>query len=171
MALVKGPFSIKWGANPILDVSEIGFNYDVATNDYSTVDGRTYQVEGAITASIELTLLSSDVAALSALLPQYYVPKGGNLSTGEEVLDDDGAIDIVAASCDTTDTRYPLDIISCTGQVTRLINARSSLSSQEFADNALRTVTVTFTGEPEQKEDGTTTGIVQFFKQGGIDES
>ena len=43
--LVKGPFSIKWGENPVVDVSEIGFNYDVATNDYQTVDGRTYTVD------------------------------------------------------------------------------------------------------------------------------
>jgi len=35
--LVKGPFSIQWGSNPILDVSELGFNYDVATNDYETI--------------------------------------------------------------------------------------------------------------------------------------
>ena len=50
--LIKGPFSIKWGSNPILDVSELGFNYDVATNDYETIQGTTYTVEGAITASV-----------------------------------------------------------------------------------------------------------------------
>lgn len=165
MALVKGPFSIKWGNNPVLDVSEIGFNYEVNTNDYETVDGRTFQVEGAITASVELTLLSSDVDALKTILPQYYVPAESKLSTGETVTDEKGAIDIVAASCDTTATNYPLDITSCTGEVTRLVNARTSLSSQEFADNAVRTVTVTFVGEPAQGH-----GIVQFFKEGGISE-
>lgn len=165
MALVKGPFSIQWGNNPILDVSEIGFNYDVTTNDYTTVDGRTYQVEGAITASVELTLLSSDVAALRTILPQYYVPTGSPLSTGESVTAEEGAIDIVAAACDTTATNYNLEITSCTGEVTRLVKARTTLSSQEFADNAVRTVTVTFIGEPEQGE-----GIIQFFKQGGIED-
>lgn len=163
MALVKGPFSIKWGNNPILDVSEIGFNYEVASNDYSTVDGRTFNVEGAITASVELTLLSSDVDALKTILPQYYVAKGTALSTGETVEAEEGAIDIVAASCETSTTNYNLEITSCNGQVTRLVNARTSLTSQEFADNAVRTVTVTFRGEPEQGK-----GIVQFFKQGGI---
>lgn len=167
MSLVKGPFSIKWGNNPILDVSEIAFNYEVATNDYTTVDGRTYQVEGAITATVELTLLSSDIDALRTILPQYYVPQNGTMSTGETVTDEKGAIDIIAASCDTEATNYDLDIISCQGQVTRLVNCRTSLSSQEFADNAVRTVTVTFIGEPAQGE-----GIVQFFKEGGIsDES
>lgn len=165
MALVKGPFSIKWGNNAIVDVSEIGFNYEVTTNDYSTVGGNTYQVEGAITASVELTLLASDVDALRTLLPQYYVPKGDKLSTGQTVTADEGAIDIVAASCDTSNTNYNLDIVSCTGEVTRLVNARTSLSSQEFADNAVRTVTITFIGEPAEGE-----GIVQFFINGGIDE-
>ena len=156
--LVKGPFSIKWGENPVVDVSEIGFNYDVATNDYQTVDGRTYTVDGAITASIDLTLLASDVEALSAILPQYYVAEGETMSTGETA-PEGGAIDIVAAQCDTTNTNYDLDIISCNGEVTRLVNARTSLSTVEIADNALRTVTVTFRGEPEQGE-----GIIQFFK-------
>lgn len=156
--LVKGPFSIKWGANPVVDVSEIGFNYDVATNDYQTVDGRTYTVDGAITASIDLTLLASDVEALSAILPQYYVQEGQKMSTGETA-PEGGAIDIVAAQCDTTNTNYDLDIISCNGEVTRLVNARTSLSTVDIADNALRTVTVTFRGEPEQGE-----GIIQFFK-------
>lgn len=163
MALVKGPFSIQWGNNPILDVSEIGFNYEVASNDYSTVDGRTFNIEGAITASVELTLLSSDVDALKTILPQYYVPKDSKLSTGETVEAEEGAIDIVAASCDTTNTNYNLEITSCNGEVTRLVNARTSLTSQEFADNSVRTVTVTFRGEPEQGQ-----GVVQFFKQGGI---
>lgn len=169
MALVRGPFSIQWGNNPILEVSEIGFNYEVASNDYETVQGTTRTVEGAITASVDLTLLSSDVDALKTVLPQYYVPKGSSLSTGEEVLNEEGAIDIVAASCDTSDTRYPLDIISCNGEVTRLVNTRTSLTSQEFADNSVRTVTITFRGEPEQDPTtGRTQGIVQFFKKGGI---
>lgn len=156
--LVKGPFTIKFGENQILDVSEVGFNYDVATNDYETIDGRTYTIEGAITASIELTLLSTDVAALSVILPQYYKRAGEPMSTGE-VAPEGGAIDIVAASCDTTTTNYNLDITSCTGDVTRLVNARTSLSTVELADNSLRTVTVTFRGEPAQGQ-----GIIQFFK-------
>lgn len=163
--MVKGPFSIKWGANPILDVSELTFNYDVNTNDYQTVDGRTYTVDGAITASVELTLLKSDVNALRTILGSYYVPKGGTLSTGETVTGDDGAIDIKAASCDLASTNYNLDITSCNGHVTRLVNARASLSGQEFADNSVRTVTITFRGEPASGE-----GIVQFFKAGDISE-
>ena len=162
--LVKGPFSIKWGENAVVDVSEVGFNYDQTTNDYETIDGRTLHTAGAITATIELTLLSSDVDVLKVIFPQYYVAAGGTMSTGETVsADSDGAIDIVAASCDTTDTAYPLDIISCNGEVTRLVNAKTRLSGVNLENNSLRTVTVTFTGEPEQGE-----GILQFFKNGTL---
>ena len=167
MALVKGPFTVKWGEDDdatIVDVSEITFNYEVATNDYQTVDGRTYQVEGAITASVEITVLKNDVEALKALLPQYYVAPNAPLSTGE-IAGADGAIDIVAASCDSDATRRNLEISSCgaDGETTRLVNARPTLSSQEFADNAVRTVTITFIGEPDQNQ-----GIVQFFKNGSL---
>ena len=165
MSLIKGPFTIRWNGNTIEDVSEIGFNYDVNTNEYQTVDGRTYRVEGAITASIDLTVLATDIATLTQLLPQYVVPTGGKLSTGETVISEEGAIDIKAAACDVDTINGDLEIVSCGGnaEVTRLVNARASLSTQEFADNALRTVTITFTGEPEQGQ-----GIVQFFKEGGI---
>lgn len=162
--IIRGPFSVAWGSNPVLDVSEVGFNYDQATNEYTTIDGRTITTEGAITASIDLTLLSSDVASLQVIFPQYYVPKGSKLSTGETVTADEGAIDIVAASCDTTDTKYPLDITSCSGETTRLVNAKTRLSSIDLADNSVRTVQVSFVGEPEQGE-----GIIQFFEQGGIE--
>lgn len=161
--LVKGPFSIQWGSNPILDVSELGFNYDVATNDYETIQGTTYTVEGAITASVEVTLLSSDVASLATIFPQYYVPKGGTLSTGEGVTGNDGAIDIKAAACDSSSSNYNLEITGCNGEVTRLVNARTSLSGIEFADNSIRTVTVTFRGEPESGQ-----GIIQFFGKNAI---
>lgn len=161
--LVKGPFSIKWGDNPILDVSDLTFNYDVATNDYETIQGTTYTVDGAITASVELTLLKSDVEALRAIFPQYFVAQGEKLSTGETVKSENGAIDIVAASCDTTSTNYNLDIISCAGDITRLVNAKTSLSGMEIADNSLRTVTITFRGEPGLDENGKTIGIVQFL--------
>lgn len=160
--LVKGPFSIKWGNNPILDVTDLTFNYDVATNDYETIQGTTYTVDGAITTSVELTLLKSDVEALRTIFPQYYVAQGGTLSTGEIVKSENGAIDIVAASCDTTSTNYDLDIISCAGDITRLVNAKTSLSGVDIADNSVRTVTITFRGEPKVVN-GKTSGLVQFL--------
>ena len=53
---------------------------------------------------------------------------------------------------------YDLEITSCNGEVTRLVNARTSLSGVDFADNSVRTVTVTFRGEPQSGQ-----GIIQFF--------
>lgn len=163
MALVKGPFTLKWGSNTLTNVKEISTNYDVESSDFKTLDGRTFKIEGAHSASVEVTLLESDVAAIRTILPQYYVAKNAKLSTGETVNNDTGAIDIVAAKCDTTTTSYDLDIVSCNGQVTRLVNARSALSSTEFEDNVVRTVTITFTAEPKAGQ-----AALQFFGDGHL---
>jgi hypothetical protein len=165
MALVRGPFDIEWGANTLLDIQEISLDYSVTTNDYNTVDNRTYTVDGPMTSTVTLTFLASDVASLAAVLPQYHVANGGTLSSGETVTDPDGAIDVVAASCDTEIVYNDLDVISCgsPGQVFRLLNARTRIDAMEFADNAIRTVSVIFVGEPDQ-------GVanIQFFKEGTI---
>ena len=146
--LVKGNFNVKWGNNPILQVSEVGFNYDVDTSDYDTIEGTRYTIEGVQTATIDITLLGSDIASLRTVLPQYYVAQGGTLSTGETVTSDVGAIDVDAASCDTSTVNYPLDITACgaDAEVTRLVNARSRISSIDLQDNKVRTVKVTFIG-------------------------
>lgn len=166
MALVKGPFTLKWGSNTLTNVKEISTNYDVESSDFKTLDGRTFKIEGAHSASVEVTLLESDVAAIRTILPQYYVAKDAKLSTGETVNNDAGAIDIVAAKCDTTTTSYDLDIVSCNGQVTRLVNARSALSSTEFEDNVVRTVTITFTAEPKAGQ-----AALQFFGDGHLTQA
>lgn len=165
MALVKGPFDLKWGNNTLVDVSEISLDFEQETSDYSTVDNRKYVVDGAINASVSLTFLASDVPALAAVLPQYHVANGGTLSSGETVTSADGAIDVKAASCDANPVYNDLDVIACgaNGQVFRLKNARTKIESMEFADNAIRTVTVQFIGEPAQ-------GIanIQFFGENDI---
>jgi len=163
--LVKGNFEIKWGANELFDISEISLDFEQNSNDYETVQGQTYTIEGAIKASVSLTLLKSDVESLAVVLPQYYVANGSQLSSGETVTDAAGAIDVKAASCDTAPTYNDLDVISCgdPGDVFRLKNARTIIDSMEFADNAVRTVTVKFVGEPEA-------GVanIQFFKEGTL---
>lgn len=163
--LVKGNFEVKWGVNTLLDISEISLDYEQNSNDYETVQGNSYTVEGAIIASATLTFLKSDVASLATVLPQYYVANGGELSTGETVTHADGAIDVKAASCDTAPTYNDLDVISCgtPGDVFRLTNARTVIDSMEFADNSVRTVTVRFVGEPTPG-----TGNIQFFKEGSL---
>ena len=163
--LVKGNFEIKWGANTLYDISEISLDYEQNSNDYETVQGQTYTVEGAIRASVTLTLLKSDVESLAVVLPQYYVANGSVLSSGETVTHEDGAIDVQAASCDTAPTYNDLDIISCgdPGDVFRLKNARTVIDAMEFTDNSVRTVTVRFVGEP-----GAGVGNIQFFKEGSL---
>ncbi len=165
MTLVKGPFDLRWGNNTLVDVSEISLDFSQDSNDYTTVDNRKYTVDGAISSSVALTFLASDVAALAVVLPQYYIAQGGTMSTGETVTSVDGAIDVVAASCDSDPVYNDLDVISCgaNAQYFRLRNARTKIDSMEFVDNAVRTVTVTFVGEPEAG-----TANIQFFTENGI---
>lgn len=165
MSLVRGPFDLVWGANTLVDVSEISLDYEQDSNDYTTVDNRRYTIDGAINASVTLTFLSSDVASLAAVLPQYHVASGGKLSSGETVTGTDGAIDVVAASCDSDPVYNDLNIIACgtNAQVFRLKNARTKIDSMEFADNAVRTVTVAFIGEPAAG-----VGNIQFFREADV---
>ena len=164
MALVKGPFKIKWGNNTVHDVEEVEFEYEVESNDYKTVDGRTYKVQGAINASVSLTLLSTDVASLGVFLGDYHVRKNETLSTGETVDAEEGVIDIQAASCNgVPNTNYHLEIEACTGDIVRLVNTKPTITNIELADNSIRKVTLTFNAEPAQGQ-----GVLQFFKKNGL---
>ena len=158
MSLVKGPFNFKWGSNQLNNVSEISVDYAVETSDTTTLDGRTYSVQTGMTATVTMTLLDNDVESLATVLPQYYVEQGGKLSTGETVTDPKGVVDVVAASCSTSETYNDLDIIACgtNAQVLRLVNARTQIDSVDIGDG-LRTVAVMFIGEPASGE-----GVIQF---------
>lgn len=150
MSLVKGPFNFKWGANQLHNVSEISVDYAVESNDTTTLDGVTHSVQTGMTATVTLTLLDNDIASLATILPQFYVPSGEQLSTGQTVSNEQGAIDITAASCTTSEVYNPLDIISCgtDASVLRIPRARTQVDSVDVADG-LRTVSVMFVGEPE----------------------
>lgn len=150
MSLVKGPFNFKWGANTLSNVSEISVDYTVDTSDTTTLDGNKYTTQTGMSATVTLTLLDNDIASLATVLPQFYVPMGGTLSTGETVSQAQGAIDITAASCTTSGVYNPLDIYACgtNAQVMRLVRARTQIDSIDVADG-LRTVAVLFIGEPQ----------------------
>lgn len=160
MALVKGPFNFKWGANTLSNVSEISVDYAVETSDTTTLDGNKYTVQTGMSATVTLTLLDNDIASLATVLPQYYVPMGGVLSTGETVSQSQGAIDITAASCTTSDVYNQLDIYACgtNAQVMRLVRARTQVDSIDIGDG-LRTVAVMFIGEPQDGD-----AVVQFLQ-------
>lgn len=164
MALVRGPWDVQWGDNTVVQVEEISTDFEQDSEDYTTVQHQTYELDGAIKASATLTLLGTDIAALAAVLPQYHVPNGGTMSTGEVVSDPDGAIDVKAAECDESPVYDDLDITSCgnPGQVFRLKNARTKIDSIDF-DDKVRKVVVKFIGEPDEGE-----ANVQFFKEGTI---
>ena len=149
MSLVKGPFNFKWGNNSIYNVSDISVDFTVDTSDTNTLDGNKFTVQTGIGATVELTLADNDIAALAMLLPQFYVPMGGTLSTGETVTNPAGAIDVTAAQCTTSDIHNQLDIYACgsNAQVLRLVRARTQVNSVDVADG-IRTVSVLFISEP-----------------------
>jgi hypothetical protein len=160
MSLVKGPFNFKWGANSINNVSEVSFDYTVDTNDTTTLDGNKFTVQTGMGTNVSLTLLDNDIASLAMLLPQFYVPMGGTLSTGETVTQSQGAIDVAAASCTTSDIFNQLDIYACgtNAQVLRIPRARTQIDSVDISDG-LRTVTIMFVGEPQSGG-----AVVQFLQ-------
>lgn len=159
MSLVKGPFNFKWGANSLNNVSEISVDYTVDTSDTNTLDGNKYTVQTGMSATVTLTLLDNDIASLATVLPQFYVPVGGTLSTGETVTNAQGAIDVKAASCTTSDVYNQLDVYACgtNAQVMRLVRCRTQIESIDVADG-LRTVAVQFIGEPDTGD-----AVVQFL--------
>lgn len=164
MALVRGPFDIVWGGNTLANIEEIEVEHEQDSEEYSTVQHQTFELDGAMKSSVSLTLLASDIPALAVVLPQYHIANGGVMSTGETVSNADGAIDVSAASCDSNPVYNNLDIISCgnPGQVFRLVHSRTKLDSIEF-DDKIRKIVVKFIGEPASGD-----ANVQFFKEGSI---
>lgn len=162
--LVRGPFDIKWGGNTIQDVEKADVKYEVASDDHETMSGKNITVDGAQKVSVSLDLLSTDIGSLAIVLPQYFVPDGGILSTGETVNDSHGAIDVKPHACDEGLLYNDLDLISCgnPGQVLRVKHARTRIDSVTM-DNKLQITTVMFIGEAEADE-----AVIQFFKENGI---
>lgn len=164
MALVRGPFTIKWGDNVITDIEEISVEHTIDSEDYQTIQGRTLEVDGPFKVTATITLLASDIPALAAVLPQHFVANGGVMSTGETVNNAQGAIDVRAASCDEALITNPLDIISCSTNavVARIVDARSKMDGIEI-DNKLQRVMVKFVGEAPADQ-----ATIQFFVEGSI---
>jgi hypothetical protein len=164
MALVRGPFNLKWGDNTLAEIESIDLEIEVSADDYETIQGKSLELDGAYKAAVTITLLASDIPALAVVFPQYFVPNGGVMSTGETVNNADGAIDVRAAACDDPIVYDNLDIISCgnPAQVTRLVNARTRIDGMEI-DNKIQKVSVRFISESEQDE-----ATLQFFRQGTI---
>ncbi len=163
MSLVKGPFTIKWGDNELADIETIEVEHVIDSEEFSTVQGQNIEVDGNYKATAIITLLRSDLPALSAVLPQHFVANGGVMSTGETVNNAEGAIDIKPGSCTLSTVYNNLDIESCgpTPSVFRIVNARTKVESVEV--DKIQKVMVKFVGEPATDE-----ASIQFFKKGTI---
>ena len=164
MSLIKGPFTIKWGNNVIDDVEEISVEHSISSDEFETIQGKTYEIDGAYKVSAVITLLGSDITALAAVLPQHFVANGEILSTGETVTSATGAIDVVPGACDEAVTYNDLDIMSCasTSNVARIVNARTKIEGIEV-DGKIQKVMVKFIGESATDE-----ASIQFFTEGTI---
>jgi hypothetical protein len=164
MAIIKGPFSIKWGQNTIEDIEDLSVEHTIDSEDFQTIQGKTIELDGAYKVSATMTLLASDIPVLAVLLPQHYVANGGVMSTGETVTNAAGAIDIKAAECDESVIDNDLDIISCNNPSTvlRLVECRTKIEGVEI-DNKLQKVMIKFVGNAAASE-----ATMQFFIEGGI---
>lgn len=162
--LNRGPFILKWGDNELSDIDDIKVDYKVDTDDVKTVQGKTYTVDGSHQVMVTLELLATDIGALALLLPQYFVPDGGKLSTGETVNDAVGAIDVVPQDCDLPIIYNNFDIIACgaPGQTMRVVHARTQIDGVTN-DDKLRKVTINIIGESDEDE-----ATIQFFNNGKI---
>ena len=162
--IVKGPFTLKWGDNTILDVEDISIDHEISSDEFETLQGKSYEIDGSYKASAVITLLAGDIPALAALLPQNFVENGGVLSTGETVDNADGAMDFTPAACTISTTYNNLDIISCANPalVLRIVNARTKVDAVEL-DGKVQKVMVKFVGEP-----GTDEATLQMFIEGTI---
>ncbi len=164
--IIKGPFTLKFGDNLIEDVEEVEVEHEVSSDDYETVQGKTLEVDGPYKVGVTLTLLATDIPSLAAVMPQYFVPNGGQLSTGETVNEANGAMDIKAASCDEDTVYDNLDIIACGGgnrDVMRIVHARTRMEGVELDGSKIRKVQVRFIGESASDE-----ATMQFFKENSI---
>lgn len=147
--IIRGPFSLSWRGNTLEDIESVDISYDTNSEDYEASSGQVYEISKSIKASISLTFLTTDIASLSAVLPQLFVPEDGLLGDGTFVSDERGAIDLKADDCDTDDIYGDLDLISCgdLAENLRLKNARTIVDGFEIGK--IRKIVVKFIGEPE----------------------
>lgn len=164
MPIVSGPFNVKYGANTLAEIETISIDPTVETTTVNSVQGKTHNIPGPMGITAELTFLETDIPSLSVILPQYHVAQGEAMSTGEIVNDVDGAIDVLAASCDNTIVLEDLVIESCANpaQIFRIPQASTTVTGVTFDDN-IRRVVVTVTGNAPS---GVAT--MQFYKAGGL---
>ncbi len=159
-----GPYRVKYGSVIFDDVTEVSWDYSSDTNEQTMIDGRTKTLPTTTSASVDVTLYAADIQTLSLIFPQYAVPAGGTMSTGETT--DEAAFDAMAMSaCGATELEEDLEIIGCK-LTTRLVNAKATISSIDYEDNVTQNVTITFTGQPNAGE-----AVFQMYKTGSLHDA
>ena len=78
---VRGPFTVKYAGNTILDIEQATVALTQDTQQKTTLAGIKREFDGPILCTVTIKVMRSDIATLSVLLPQYFVPSGGTLST------------------------------------------------------------------------------------------
>ena len=162
--IVRGPFTIKWGDNEATDVEALDIEHEIDSEDFTTLQGRTVEIDGSFKASATMTSIDASIPFVAAFLPQHFVANGAVLSTGETVDHAEGAIDVVPKACDEEMIYNNLEIESCAnpGQVVRLVNCRTKLESIELTDK-IKKVAIKFVGEASTDQ-----ATMQFFRAGTI---
>lgn len=167
--LVTGPWRVAFvdkvtgEETEVWGIEEASFSYDVDTTDYEDIHGVKVSVPGTHSVSVELTLNRTDIPTLALFLPQYFVPQGGTMSTGETVDCPEGAIDIVPGGCEAVKVFRDVIFRSCTtpAEIQRMNNVRTEHTGKEYDGAGARKITVTLFGEPEPG-----TALVQYYRDG-----
>lgn len=159
-----GPYTVRYGLIEFADVTEVSWDYSSDTNEQTMIDGRTRTIPTTTSASVDITLYAADIETLSLIFPQFAVPEGGKMSTGETATKP--AFDARAMSaCGAIQMEDDLEIVGCS-LTTRLVNARATISSIDYEDNVTQNVTVTFTGQPKAGE-----AVFQIFENDSLEEA
>lgn len=148
MALIRAPFTLEYCGNELSCVEDISIDFEVDEEEFECVQGNTITEQFNTKVEVELTFLETDVASLAAVLPQFFVAAGDTLADGTTVTCADGAIDISAAGCASSDNPCDLIIDGCTGDPcdrTIIHDVVTSISDIDFGDK-IRKVTVKFSG-------------------------
>lgn len=156
-----GPYKVKYGSVIFEDVTEVSWDYSADTNEQTMIDGRTKTLPTTTSASVSVTLYAADIQTLSLIFPQYAVPAGGTMSTGE--IATEAAFDALAMSaCGAQNLEEDLEVIGCK-LTTRLVNASATIDSIDYEDNVTQNVTVKFTGQPDAGQ-----AVFQIYKNGTL---
>lgn len=156
------PYEVTYGANTVKNISELTVNMDRERETVPYLDGGMGRFNGNWDVSVDITIAKDDIDVLAALVPQYHVAQNEEMSTGEIVTGEDGAIDVNTTDCDTDEVTQFLEIKACNGRVLRIVDATSDINTSTFNQN-YGTTTVSFFGRAEGGR-----GAVQYFQAGDL---